>query len=53
MEERDARDVQRRHAPMQPAPEAVIIDTSDLTLAQSIQAVGDNVVRLWSVRGQE
>ncbi|KTC96585.1 (d)CMP kinase [Legionella erythra] len=39
---RDARDTQRSHAPLKPAPDAVRIDTTGLTIVQ----VFDNVLKL-------
>lgn len=41
--ERDARDSTRSVAPLKPAPDAVVIDTSDL----SIEDVAQRVLRLW------
>lgn len=35
---RDARDAARAVAPMRPAPDAVVIDTSDLTVAEAVAA---------------
>lgn len=34
--ERDARDMSRAEAPLRPAPDAVVIDTSDLSIAEAI-----------------
>lgn len=39
MAERDARDAERAHAPMKPAPDAVVVDTTRLSLADSIGTV--------------
>ncbi|MEM1352000.1 MAG: (d)CMP kinase, partial [Pseudomonadota bacterium] len=43
VQERDARDRDRAHAPMKPADDAILIDTSDLTIedatARAIAAV--------------
>jgi CMP/dCMP kinase len=36
LRQRDERDRTRAHAPMLPAPDAVTIDTSDLTIAQVV-----------------
>lgn len=35
--ERDARDVGREDAPLRPAEDAVVIDTTDLTIAQAVE----------------
>jgi cytidylate kinase len=46
--ERDGRDSSRAISPLKPAEDAVVIDTSDLTLAQAIAAAGarvDDVLR--------
>jgi cytidylate kinase len=37
--ERDARDIARTAAPLKPAPGAVILDTSELTVDESVHAV--------------
>ena len=34
MRERDARDASRAHAPMKPAPDAVILDTTTLSSSE-------------------
>ena len=39
MERRDALDASRAAAPLKQAEDAVLVDTSDLTLEQSIEAV--------------
>lgn len=39
MAERDARDAERAHAPMKPASDAVVVDTTTLSLVESIQRV--------------
>ncbi len=39
MRERDARDAQRAVAPLAPAPDAQVLDSSKLTIAQTVQAV--------------
>lgn len=38
MAERDARDAQRATAPLKPAPDAVLLDTSDMTAEAAFQA---------------
>jgi CMP/dCMP kinase len=38
MAERDARDAQRASAPLKPAPDAVLLDTSDMTAEDAFQA---------------
>lgn len=43
--DRDRRDETRAHSPLRPAPDAVTVDTTDLTLAQAIAAVLDVVRR--------
>jgi cytidylate kinase len=42
---RDAQDMQRSIAPLKPAPDAVLLDTSKMTIAQSI----DWVLKKWSL----
>ena len=37
--ERDSRDITRTAAPLQPAPDAIIIDTSDLSASQVVDAI--------------
>jgi cytidylate kinase len=44
MRERDARDIERAVAPLVPAPDAHVIDSSHLTIEQTVQ----NVLDLWS-----
>jgi len=39
--ERDARDSSRTTAPLKPAPDAYILDTSDMTAEQAVQQVLD------------
>jgi cytidylate kinase len=39
--ERDARDAARAAAPLKPAPEAYILDTSDMGIEQAVQTVLD------------
>ncbi|MCP4784431.1 MAG: (d)CMP kinase [Fuerstiella sp.] len=39
LQQRDARDENRVHAPMKPADDAVILDTSDMSIAQVVEAV--------------
>jgi len=41
MRERDARDTQRAAAPLAPAPDARILDSSNLTIAETVQAILD------------
>ncbi len=47
LQERDARDAQRSLAPLRPAPDAVLIDSSDLP----IEAVVDRILELANQRG--
>jgi cytidylate kinase len=44
MRERDARDIERAVAPLVPAPDAYVVDSSQLTIEQTVQ----NVLDLWS-----
>ncbi len=44
IEERDARDMNRLHAPLRPADDAVTLDTSGLSIDQVLQ----KVMRIWS-----
>ncbi|MBF0627719.1 MAG: (d)CMP kinase [Magnetococcales bacterium] len=46
MAERDARDAGRAHAPMEAAPGALVVDTTELTLEASCQAVIDRIAPL-------
>jgi CMP/dCMP kinase len=39
LQQRDARDENREHAPMKPAADAVIMDTSDMSIVQVVDAV--------------
>lgn len=39
LRQRDERDETRAHAPMKPAENAIVIDTSDLTIAQVVDAI--------------
>jgi cytidylate kinase len=39
LRQRDERDEQRAHAPMKPADDALVVDTSDLTIAQVVDAL--------------
>ena len=41
MRERDARDTQRATAPLAPAADARVLDSSDLTIAETVQAILD------------
>ena len=49
--ERDARDMDRAAAPMKPAEDAVLIDTSDLTIEDAVAAAIAAVVEKGAVRG--
>jgi len=44
MRERDARDIERAVAPLVPASDAHVVDSSQLTVEQTVQ----NVLDLWS-----
>ena len=43
LQQRDARDENRQHAPMKPADDAVILDTSDMSIAQVVETVATMV----------
>lgn len=43
LQQRDARDENREHAPMKPAADAVILDTSDMSIVQVVDAVASMV----------
>ena len=43
VKERDARDINRADAPLKPAADAVVIDTSDLSIEAAIKAAVDQV----------
>jgi cytidylate kinase len=43
LRQRDERDEQRAHAPMKPAENALVIDTSDLTIAQVVELIAKRV----------
>lgn len=43
LRQRDERDEQRAHAPMIPAENALVIDTSDLTIAQVVELIAKRV----------
>lgn len=43
LRQRDARDENREHAPMKPAKDAVIIDTSRMSIAQVVDTLADKV----------
>jgi cytidylate kinase len=47
MRERDARDTQRAVAPLVPAPDARILDSSNLTAQETVQAILD----FWKASG--
>ena len=49
--ERDARDMDRAAAPMKPVEDAVLIDTSDLTIEDAVAAAIAAVVEKGAVRG--
>ena len=38
-ERRDARDSTRAHSPLAPAPDAVVLDTSDLSVAEVVERI--------------
>ncbi|MEP6064171.1 MAG: (d)CMP kinase, partial [Marinomonas sp.] len=42
---RDARDMERVEAPLKPAADAVVIDTSDLTIEQAVAAAVEVVLK--------
>jgi len=44
MRERDARDIERAVAPLLPAQDAHVVDSSTLTIEQTVQSILD----LWS-----
>ena len=43
LQQRDSRDENREHAPMKPAADAVILDTSDMSIVQVVDAVASMV----------
>ncbi len=43
LRQRDERDEQRAHAPMKPALDALVIDTSDLTIAQVVETISRRI----------
>ena len=43
MKERDERDMNRTDAPLKPAPDAVVIDTSDLSIEEAVKSALDQV----------
>lgn len=45
LRQRDDRDESRAHAPMKPAKDAIVIDTSDLTIAQVVDMLAKRVRR--------
>lgn len=47
VKERDARDMGRPDAPLRPAPDAVILDTSDLSIEAAVDAACAEVLRGW------
>jgi len=46
LEARDARDTQRSTAPLKPAPDAILLDNSELTIEESV----DQVLSWWQDR---
>ena len=51
LERRDALDSSRAHSPLQPAPDAIIVDTSDMDLAEVVERVSEAIRRV--KRGEE
>lgn len=51
LRQRDERDEQRAHAPMKPAENALVIDTSDLTIAQVVEMIAKKVSGPGNVSG--
>ena len=43
LRQRDRRDETRSHAPMKPADDAVVVDTSDLTIGEVVELLADKV----------
>lgn len=43
LRQRDERDENRTHAPMKPAENAIVIDTSDLTIAQVVEMISKRI----------
>lgn len=43
MAERDRRDMERSHAPLKPAPDAIQVDNTRMTLAETIQVVASHI----------
>ena len=52
MKERDARDSERRVAPLAAAPDAVTIDTTQLDAAQVFEQASDIIARALAARGR-
>ncbi len=48
LRERDGRDANRASAPLKPAPDAHELDSSELTIGQTVQAVLD----MWRSKGK-
>ncbi|MCK0167554.1 cytidylate kinase [Jannaschia sp. S6380] len=48
---RDARDMARASAPLVAAPDAIVIDTSEMDVGQAVQAAIDEVARVLGPRG--
>jgi cytidylate kinase len=47
---RDKNDMGREHSPLRPADDAVIIDTSDMTLNETVDIIGNIISR--TMRGE-
>jgi len=47
LKERDERDSQRVHAPLRPAEDAIVLDTTDLTLEEVVSTIGIWVDAIW------
>jgi len=45
IEQRDHNDTTRLHAPLKPAPDAVIIDTSQMTIEDVLAALATHIER--------
>ncbi len=50
---RDRRDAGRAHAPMQPAPDALILDTSRMSIEQAVAAAADQVAAARAARASQ
>jgi CMP/dCMP kinase len=51
MTERDARDSERRAAPLAAAPDAITLDTSGLDADQAFERASEIAARAFAVRG--